>query len=118
MAISPSVAVEGAFRALDAHDWLALFALLDPDAIAGFKARQLRHLEFEQATRDEFSELSRTVPESAEVGAPHGGLLEHVFAVQDLGAFAALPAPLVLRRWLMVARGRTPTERSPERHVL
>jgi hypothetical protein len=118
MPISPSAAVEQAFRALDAHDWPALFAVLDPDAIADFKARQLQHLEFEQATRDEYSELSRAVPESAEVGAPRGGLLEHVFAVRDLDAFAALPASLVLRRWLMVARGRTAVGRSPERHTL
>lgn len=118
MAGSPSTAVEQAFRALDAHDWLALFAVLDPEAIAEFKARQLVHLEFEEATREERAELARAKSESTEASVPHAGLLQHVFAVQDLSAFEALPAPIVLRRWLMVARGRAPVGVSIERKVL
>jgi hypothetical protein len=38
--------------------------------------------------------------------------------VPDLAAFEALPATLVLRRWLMVSRGRAPTGPLLERVML
>ena len=118
MPTSPRAAVEQAFRALDARDWVALFAVLDPDAVAQFKARQREHLEFEQAAQDELAALPPVEPESTEPGFPRRGLLHDVFAVPDLAAFEALPAPIVLRRWLMVARGSAPARVSFERHVL
>ena len=118
MVTSPRVVVEQAFRALDARDWVALFAVLDPDAVAQFKARQLVHLEFEQATRDELAEFATAESGGTELGSPQGGLLHHVFAVPDLAAFEALPAAIVLRRWLMVARGRAAVGVLPERQVL
>lgn len=118
MPASPRAAVEQAFRAMDARDWVALFAVLDPDAIAQFKARQLVHLEFEQAARDARAGLTHPEAWTSEAGGPSGGLLQHVFAVPDLAAFEALPAQIVLRRWLMVARSSATAGTPPERHVL
>ena len=118
MSTSPQAAVEQAFRALDARDWTALFAVLDPDAVANFKARQRHHLEFVEAVREEAAERSRAGAEDAEAFTPPGGLLEHVFAVRDLAAFDALPASLVLRRWLMVSRPRKAEGSPPRREIL
>jgi len=96
MTDSPLEAAKAAFSAAEAGDWQTLLNLLDPDAIEDFKQRQRRWLAMAEAV-----ELLRKQ-------------MQQVFAVNTLGEFDAVPAALILRRWLVVSRARVREARRPE----
>jgi len=104
MTDSPIGAATAAFHAVDAGDWQALFAVLDPVAIERFKSYQRRILEMSESA-GLFRRRKRP-----------GGMLQQVFAVSSLDEYDALPAAFVLRRWLVVSRGRFQHPERPETH--
>ena len=103
MSDSALAAVTAAFEAIDRRDWQALFNVLDPSGIERFKAQQRRWLSIRERGAF-FARRSKS-----------NGLLKHVFAVDSLEAYDALPAALVLRRWLVVSHGRFRKDEKPER---
>lgn len=110
---SPRQVAETAFQAVASHDWDAFLALVDPSAIQQFKERELGMLELLNGAREAWEESSMGEGESAPYFERTGGRLQDVFAVADASALRALPAVLVLRRWLRVATGlRSPSEGS------
>ncbi len=117
MTDTPRTAVIEAFRALEACDWAALLAVLDPGAIAEFKTRQREQLALHDAM---LAELGRLDGDGSPEERPlsFGSMLKSVFAVPDLPAFEALPPALVLRRWLVVSRRGAGASDLPAREVL
>jgi hypothetical protein len=103
--------VAAAFLAEEEGNVGRLVSLVDPEAMAAFKQRQLDHDMMFDAFRSNVSTLSDSAsPEAqamaAELRSPRKTLLQGVFKVRDRSEFERLTPEQVLTRWFLITTKR------------
>ena len=118
MNTTPRDVVQSALRAFDAQDWDAFLALVHPDSMERFKAQEVEQREHRALVSSQVNHLAAGAMALVAQFLAKDTALADVFAVDSVAALKALPATLVLRRWLRVSTGRRAPDGEGAREVL